>query len=281
VIAARARDRQFGALVVCVAVKPSRAIELFAVELIQSAIGDTGTVEDRGETGGPDFLIGYKDGRVAVGETTWHADRIITAMDAEGSKHGKRVELSAGLGMWRVRLVRGAQVPKVQRELRALIEDLASAGIFDMTVQVHWPLGSLADRARALGIDYLFGGIHPGPDVALYTEPLPGGIMPENPNDVVVWLDALVVDPDYLDLTRKLRKVDFAPDERHIFIVTGSATKIGDEDSVRLIGERLPTVDPTLPDWITHAWVCGWSARFGGRWERGVGWSAVPNQRWS
>ena len=61
---------------------PARRIEAKAIELLQTVVGESGRVVNTGEgTGGrPDFRIDYLDGRVGVGEATWHEDPEYRAM---------------------------------------------------------------------------------------------------------------------------------------------------------------------------------------------------------
>ena len=148
--------------------------------------------------------------------------------------------------------------------------------MFDLTLQATWPPGPLADRARELKIDHIRRGVVDGSDVAWYSLGPTGGWEPDDGNLVVDWLDALVVDPAYLDLTNKLQ-IQLA-DELHIFVVTGSATPHDADSALRQIDRIAPTRDPDLPGWITHAWVVSqWaSGRSAGLWTRGQGWSIVP-----
>jgi hypothetical protein len=115
------------------------------------------------------------------------------------------------------------------------------------------------------------------PALAVMQPMMTGGVLPDDPNIIVDWIDGVVVEPRYSDLTKKLQFL--VADERHIFVVTGSATRYDVDHLFHGIESALPTRDPVLPSWISHAWVMSmWGAdRAIGRWERDRGWSAIPS----
>jgi hypothetical protein len=265
--------RRFGSVA---SSNPSRQIEQIALRIVRSYVGDRGTITDQSHTGLPDFRIDYADRRVAIGEITWHADRILQAMYVEAIKNDRLVPLRPGLGSWTAMMRRGALVPRVHAELPDLIADLDAAGLDQLEVYADWPRGQLADHARRLGIEWVHRVSVGRRDMAMYSEPMPGGAVPEDPDVIVDWLEGVVADPDYADLTGKLRDVE--ADERHIFVMTGAATMFGVDDLFRQLHEHLPRRAPLLPLFITHAWAASWwgTVRSVALWTRKMGWSAVP-----
>jgi hypothetical protein len=91
-----------------------------------------------------------------------------------------------------------------------------------MTIQPDWPIGPLADDAREIGIESFHRFSMESPALAVMQPLSTGGALPDDPGIIVDWIEGVVAESRYLDLTEKLRDVD--ADERQIFVVTGSAT---------------------------------------------------------
>ena len=254
----------------------SDGVARFAVGVVQSTIGDRGRVTDQSHGHLPDFRIDYTDGRIAIGEVTAHVDPAVQSLTVEAARYGNQVALPAGTGAWRVWLSKEARVRRIATELPGLIADLALNRIFDLDIETTWPPGWLADRARHLKIRHVRQVSPEGKDFALYDLGPTGGWEPDDGNLIVDWLDALVLEPDYLDLTAKLQHVH--ADELHIFVLSQSRTEFATDSVLRRIDQHMPTRDPLLPDWVTHAWVVSqWaSGRSAGLWVRDEGWSTVP-----
>lgn len=259
---------------------PARRIEMVAIELLQAAVGDRGHVVNTGEgtSGGPDFRIDYVDGRVGVGEVTWHDDPAYRGMWNELLRREHLLELPADIGQWSVHLQTGARVRQAYRRTPGLLERFAASQsdvpTIGMTLQPTWPIGPLADEARDIGIESFYRYSMASPALALMQPVSTGGVLSDEPNIIVDWLEGVVRDRRYTDLTEKLRHID--ADELHIFVVTGSAARYDVDHLFRALDQALPTRDPDLPPWLTHAWVMsmwGEPSRHFGRWERGRGWS--------
>jgi hypothetical protein len=233
---------------------PARDLEKLAVSVVTSWVGETGVVTDTSPGGGPDFEIAYSDGRTAVGEVGWHEDPEIRAMWGNTFKQERHqtVELDSGRGTWSVHLLRGASINRLHKELPSLIDILIDASCFTLEVTDHWPHGPVADRARGLGIEYVTRHDGGTSDCAIYFMPGDGGVVPTDPNVVAEWIESVLSDPSYADTTAKLLAVD--SDERHVFLMSGSATPFGAGERLRRVSEGLPTRHLNVPSGITHVW---------------------------
>jgi hypothetical protein len=100
-----------------------------------------------------------------------------------------------------------------------------------------------------------------------------------DPNAITEWLnDVLVNDPDYQDTTQKV--LGRAADERHVFLLAGSATPWGVEELLRRLDRGLPSQAPSVPSEITHVWtVSSFTTPLGALWERDRGWTTIDAQR--
>jgi hypothetical protein len=255
---------------------PARDLEKLAVSVVTAWVGETGVVTDTSSGGGPDFEIAYFDDRTAVGEVGWHEDPEIQAMWANTFRQEfhQTVELAPGRGTWSLQLVRGANIKALHQELPALIDAMIEGSCFSLKVTGNWPRGPVADCARRLGISYLTRHDESDSSRAIYFMPGDGGTVPAEPNVVAEWIESVLCDPAYADTTAKLLAVD--PDERHVFLMSGSATPFGAGERLRQISEGLPTRGLNVPSGITHVWAL---SRFGpasvALWTH-HGWSAVP-----
>lgn len=255
-----------------------------AVELLQTAVGDGAHVENIGVgTGtGPDFRIDYLDDRVGIGEVTWHEDPLYRAMWQELLKREpvQQLALAGDIGQWSVHLWSGAHIGRAYEQTPGFLERFAATqgdnALAGMTLEPTWPIGPLADEARHIGIESFHRFSMDSPALAVMQPMTTGGVLRDDPNIIVDWIDSVVVEPRYRDLTEKLQHLE--ADERHIFVVTGSATRYEVDHLFHAIEDALPTRDPAVPSWISHVWVMSlWGAdRAIGRWERDRGWSAAP-----
>lgn len=257
---------------------PARELEKFAVAVVQLWVGELGTVTNTGEGPGRDFLIYYKDGRLGVGEVKWHADETIQAMWGEvfRREHPQMTELKPGSGQWAAHLVPAARIKRLYQELPGLVDRFLEAGIQGMDVFGGWPRGALPDEMRRLGLDRLSQVSTEEPSRAYLAMPGSGGVVPTDPNLIADWMDSMLTEPRYAAKIDYLTAVE--ADERHVFLMTGSATDFGQEQVLmRLTESDLPSRDPEVPSRVSHIWGI---AQFGSAravlWKRGEGWTTVP-----
>lgn len=254
---------------------PARDVEAFAVRVVRAWAEQIGKVTDLSAGHEPDFRIDYFDARVARGEVTWHADPAVQAMWSNTFKRDwhEVVELSPGLGQWTVGLRRGANINLLYKELERLIVDLTAHGQTSIEIWHTWPRGPVSDHARRLGIEYVHR-VTTGPDRAVYFMPHVAGTVSDDPNVIVDWIESVIDTPAYADVTDKL--LSFDVDERHIFLMSGSATPISPSFRLQQVGSSVPTRSPQLPEGITHVWA---ASQFGedpvALWSK-EGWSLVP-----
>lgn len=240
---------------------PARDVEKLAVEVVKRWVGALGTVRDTSSGGGPDFDIDYIDGRRAVGEVGWHEDPRVREMWGNTFKQERHqtVELEEGTGTWALHLVLGANIKQLHRDLPGFVAELSQAGCFQLEIYDGWPRSNMADTARRLGIEYITRHDEAGSS-AIYFMPGSGGTVPTDPNVIADWIEAVLRDPAYADTTDKLLPLE--ADERHVFLMSGSATPFGADERLRRVSsEAIPTRPLVVPPGITHVWAV---SQFGG-----------------
>jgi hypothetical protein len=101
-----------------------------------------------------------------------------------------------------------------------------------------------------------------------------GGFVADNGDALAHWIGGFLRDEARADVRRKLDAAGCA--ERHAFVIhPGFATAdFAVADVLMLDGCPLPTLDPVIPDEVTHVWaVSTWSSGHGMRWSPDVGWA--------
>lgn len=255
---------------------PARDIEKYAVRVVASWVGESGTVIDMSEGPEPDFRIEYRDGRVAIGEVGWHEDRVLREMwsNAFRREHHQVIQLPAGYGKWVVELDAGANIGQLYRELPVLLSEFGHAGLDSFGVYVGWPPGPVGRRARSLRITHVSRLEGNDADIAYFFMPGSGGTVPTDPNEIADWIEAVLGHVDYQDTTQKLLVRE--ADERHVFLMSGSATPFGVGELLRRAEHGLPTRSPGAPAGITHLWAISQFENSGAvLWSPG-GWGFVP-----
>jgi hypothetical protein len=256
---------------------PARDVEQLAVLAVRTWLGDRGEVTDTSVGHDIDFRIEYRDGRLGIGEVGWHADAEIEAMWGNTFRQERQqvVELPAGSGTWSLGLQRGANIKKLYAKLPSLIALLRAAGLRRLEVVGPFPRTAAGDEARRLGIGYITEHDATGEPLCIYFMPSGGGSFLGDANVIVDWAEGVLDSKEYADTTAKLLRLN--ADERHVFLMTGSATSFEAEAALQRLGRTLPTRDPRLPMGISHLWTV---ARFGSThavvWVRGEGWASSP-----
>lgn len=246
---------------------PARDIEVFAVNVLSRWVGERGRVEHTGAGtgGGPDFRIEYVDGSVAVGEVGWDVDQRLAEMWSllltQPEHHV--IRLQPGSGLWSLSLRPGAPIKRLLREVPALVEGLLESGVTRLNPDSGWGSSDLIAVAKSLGIGRVELTTTNEPEDggrAYYFFGSSGSFVPDDPDLIVDWLDDYLVNPRYADTCGKLLPID--ADERHIFVVAGSAAPPEASMFMLDLRSRAPGRAPRLPQGITHAWV-------GAEWGRG------------
>lgn len=259
---------------------PARQIETLAAAMVGDWVGTAGTVVNTGSGHGPDFRIDYSDGRLGWGEVGWHEDPAEQAMWAETFRRDRHqiIELPGGRGHWSLSLRRGAHIGRLFDEVPTFIDRLLKSGQLYLEVVEDWPRTPEADEARRLGIEHIERVNTNEPALAVYFMPGSGGMVPEDPDVIVDWIEGVLGDPNYRDTTTKLLRLECA--ERHVFLMSGSRTDFGADERLRRIDAALPRRPPHLPSGITHVWAV---SRFGSAgaalWSSVTGWMVVPAPR--
>jgi hypothetical protein len=159
--------------------------------------------------------------------------------------------------------------------LAGLIRTLRHQGLEQFVVYgPWWPRTALADEMRRLGVERIALIAADGQPAAYFFMPGTGGTVPPDADCIVTWIDELLSSDEYADTTGKLLCKD--ADERHVFLMSGSATPFGVGERLMRLSETLPARAPDLPEGISHVWVV---SQYGpgdvGLWVRGQGWELV------
>jgi len=253
-------------------VKYSRQIEIAAVEVVKKWVANEGIVTDTGIGHGPDFLISYEDGTTAVGEIGWHEDPTVAAAWNALKKRPRHhwCDLPPGAGYWSLMISHRCNINRLERELSSLIAILDDSGIEKLDMYDSFPRNVAANLARSLGIIHL-RKVGVDRDEAFYLFEGTGGVVPQDPNEIVPWIDELLVSNDYQDSWKKL--LPLQADEKHIFIVGGSRTPFGISELLKKLHESIPYQSPSLPGDITHLWLSGiYRPAISIMWSKKTGW---------
>jgi hypothetical protein len=239
---------------------PARDVEQYAISVVRTWVGSAGSVRDMSATADPDLAIDYADGRRGIGEVGWHEDPVVQKMWKRIFQEPEHqvIRLPAGYGRWGMGLQRDALINRILPEVPTLIADLNNAGITRLEPEYANPNNDLARRAQGLGVQYLARTAEDGDDMegarVIYFPSYTGGVIPTDTNEIVDWIDALLADPAYADATAKLLHTR-GVDERHIFIMSGSATPFGVDQLLQRTIEQVPTRPPNTHPEITHLWL--------------------------
>jgi len=247
--------------------KPPNAaqlVEQFAIEIVGHWLGDRGDVTDHSASGRPDFTIAYADGRRAVGEVTWHADPDIEQMWGRTLSRDtpQQVALGHGQGVWGARLLGLADIRRLYDELPSLVAEMNVADVRSIepaTLPNAWRiknpvLGQLANAVASLGLDYLSKAAdHDGPGYVTFFPPSAPMYEFSAPDDLASWIEGVLTEQRYADVPRKLLAVE--ADERHVFVMAGSATPQQIENRLRTLSEPIECREPQMPAGLTHVWL--------------------------
>lgn len=255
---------------------PARDVEQYAIKVVRHWLADRGHLIDTSAGHDVDFRIEYFDGRNGVGEVGWHQDPVLQPMWSKVFTYDRHqiVELPDSLGKWTLTVLPGSSIKRLYAELPEFVERLATEAAFDLSLSEDWPRSPSADAARRLGIEHIVKVEDGNPSFAVFFIHGIGGIVPTDPECITVWIDDVLVDPNYRDTTSKLLALD--ADERHVFFMTGDLTPFGADERLRRLPDGLPQRPPKVPLGISHLWA---ACRFGesptALWVAEKGWSTI------
>ncbi|SIN14464.1 hypothetical protein [Micromonospora cremea] len=180
-------------------------------------------------------------------------------------------------GGWAVALLPSARAKRLRSELPILLAELERRGVREVPRYRHstdrfsaW-LGELGVvHAHQAGTDSP-GSIYVNIELPLERS---GGWVADTGDALAEWLSGWMLEPHEADNLRKLERSGAA--ERHLFVILPGFTTAPFAAAELLMRPEapLPTVPPTLPPAVTHAWVMStWSAPHGFRWSPDDGWS--------
>jgi hypothetical protein len=234
----------------------SRRIEISSIAVVSKWVASRGIVTDTGNSNGPDFSISYFNGTTAVGEVGWHEDPVVAAAWNALRKRRRHhyCELEEGAGYWSLLISHNCNLNRLERELPNLIRQLNVSGLKKLDIYETYPRDSVSNDARSLGIIHL-KKINEEKNEALYIFEGSGGVVPQDPNEIVPWINELLLSKEYEDSWKKMQHI--SADEKHVFIVGGSRTPFGISELLRRLDSAMPNTEPSLPGGITHLWISG------------------------
>lgn len=174
--------------------KLSREAEIEAVSIINSFVGDRGTVKDTGKTDPYDFEIRYRDNRFAVGEVSILEDPNYLSgwTDLLKQENNYSKELPAGTGTWHASLRITARINWFHREIISYIEELESEKIKFFDIYEDWPIDELGNRGRTIGLSHISKVDSIPGDQLIYGFEGSGGIIPDTVDPLLVEVEALL-----------------------------------------------------------------------------------------
>jgi hypothetical protein len=262
-----------------------RSDERAAAALVERATGATARAHDvEGRQGAHDVDLTYPDGRTGALEVTTHAgtaDRHRRSLMTRARETWR----NPGRWWWTLSLPDPTERQRVRAVYARVVERCEALGIPDPASlpasetaahpEVAWL--ATASRARLFGHRPADAG-RPPPPVTVTVDPSAGGL-PTDPR--LLGLPAAVGDllglPHVARRAAKVGSVE-GVDERHLLIGLGPGA-LPRELYLPLCGAftTLPTLDPDLPDGLTHLWLTtAWRGAplFG--WNATTGWVAHP-----
>lgn len=234
---------------------------------------DDGSIE-----GMHDLDIVYSDGSTAAAEVTAAADGDSIALWNLMNSSGRWVEPELR-GGWMITLLPSARAKRIRLELPALLRQLERSGVGEVRAAASWrPAEGLLATLRDLDIVRMHQSGTDFPGSIYVTLELPiertGGFVADNGDALANWIGEFLHDDARADVRRKLWTAGTT--ERHAFVILpGFATaEFAVVDVLMRDDCGLPTVDPSLPDEITHVWaVSTWRSGMGMRWSPDAGWT--------
>jgi len=223
----------------------------------------------------PDLRIDYKDGHVGFVEVVADWSPAYRAMDA--MLHGGNDELViAGMRYdWWIWPAVNAPIKRLRQELPLLLGELEKAGLTfdhrcDATLRARMAASPFAPEFDKLRIERIVAGPR-ATDGGVARLVLPGvsGDAAIHIDRIASWVGEFV--ERSTDVPRKLAET--GAEERHAFIVVTLTSEWDVFHALTMDGySHLPSVDPVLPDEVTHVWLLNTSG------DRCIAW--FPEKGW-
>ncbi len=252
-----------------------RVEEEWARSIIEPAVGSS--LVERDCQGGADQVHDYDfttlaGERAAVEVTSATLGPAQAVANLPGLKDVNDARLAFA---WIVFVLPDAPRNRLRTGIPDLLVDAEQAGVGSFSpeaMSVTDPLRQRAVELRVGSASSIGEGLPPGSISVGHLVPnVARG--PTGPDAIPVWLDEFLHHPTQQDNLKKLWNSD--AHERHLFLIVRMNTTAPPGVAISLMNpQQLPTVDPDLPDEITHVWtVSEWPAEWGIRWS--------PRERWS
>lgn len=227
-----------------------------------------------------DLRIGPAEAPLVAVEVTGAVDELWTQTWNTGPARG-RIALQAGAGRWTVSVEPGSNIKRLQRELPALLLDLAHRGVSDIyeIELLAYRDATLHERLSALGIESAHQtSSQPGTDYVHLTLPGQGGAVDSAGTETPRWVGNFLRDPRRRDCLEKLGRAPAARREMFIGVTLAGAPWAVTSylTNIALRDLSLPPSPPDLPPPVTGLWLAPtmtFRDGLGVRWD-GSHWSA-------
>ncbi len=237
----------------------SRLLEKNAASIVDayhSYLG-TGEVHWVGETQLHDFTVAHDGFVKGAGEVKADIDpRFMRFYRALHKGDLSQIALSKGLGHWGCVLSLDSNLMRVEKELPALIGELASRGMLTFDTEQNWheDVQTLRASAQRIGLrNTWFHGPSEHSNALIMLEPW-GGLVPEQCPPLQGWVDLMIgTHKNKASFSGLLGNEQLI--ERHLFFWVESASPLELRQFVLYHANRLPSEELSLPIGVTHFWV--------------------------
>lgn len=229
-----------------------RIEEVLASLFIQAWLKDRGDIELLGNGDSPDIAIHYTDNRTVFCEVKQDSDTDTENMRDRIEKFGD-ITLSKNSAAWSITISELIDVREFRKLVPDIIRDLNSVGISNwdcsdrslkfnsLDILLRYKVTSVR---RVIGDDKSYARLWMDPKL---------GVVIEDSNIAVPWLNEIQFNPDFIAPIRRLNVS--ALKEGHLFIWAGSNTPHEISTMLSFHPDRLPTVELKLIPCLTHVWV--------------------------
>jgi hypothetical protein len=237
--------------------------------------------DDGSASGMHDLDIVHPAGPSGAVEVTSAADGESMAAWKQLNPRGERWIEPTIKGGWIVTVLPSARTKRIKKELPELLRVLEGMGL-DLPDEDDDYLGrrrsTVSRYAEDLGVvrAHQSGTAFPGSIYIDLRRPIDrtGGWVADTGDALAEWIGSFLVHEDRRGDRDKLLRSG-AP-ERHLFLLfpTLADAPFAVTDLLMRDNGPLPSIEPSLPDEVTHVWtIGGWSSGSGMRWAPDSGWS--------
>lgn len=229
--------------------------EEMAIAIVQHWAGNDVTVTGLGPGNNADFEITVGDRKKGIGDIKSDVHEPTKAQwSAILNREGSQIfALPEGLGAWSFRIDSNAHIGKLESVLGEITSKLLSLGHESWSREWNDPRTDFDAAWATLGIiDFHKAKEIPGNYAYLQPDGV-GGMVPTDSNLAIPWIESMIEKEEWQKSWTRLKESD--SEERHIFFWMDSDSPKNLRLRATFHPDEPPTLDPVLPDGITHIWV--------------------------